>query len=65
MSKQTIAILNYENSTVEVRELPSHLIGDSVQIEDVEDWLDDQGYSVSNIQFMYGDLTISIDEVIA
>jgi hypothetical protein len=54
-----VAILNFETAEVEIKLLPKRL--HDAQMEDVEEWLSDKGYSLDNIQFMYGDIKFSME----
>jgi hypothetical protein len=55
----TVAILNYSDSTVTVRELPNHL----EQYEEIEDWIESElGMRINDIYFMSSDnMKINID----
>jgi len=52
-----IAILNYEEASIEILLLPARL--QDAQMEDIEEWLGDKGYSLDTIEYMYGDISFS------
>ena len=53
-----ITILDFTHGKVHQYYLPEHLI--DAQIEDVEEWLDEQGFNVNNIEFMTHDFDSKI-----
>ena len=53
-----ITILDFTNGKVHQYHLPEHLV--SAQIEDVEEWIDEQGFNVNNIEFMTHDVDSTI-----
>jgi len=48
-----ITILDFTSGKVHQYYLPEHLVG--AQIEDVEEWLDWQGFNLKNCEFMTHD----------
>jgi len=54
MKHAMLTVLDFTNAEVHQYHLPEHLIG--AQIEDVEEWLHEQGFKVKNIEFMTHDV---------
>ena len=50
MKHSMITVLDFTNAEVHQYHLPEHLIG--AQIEEVEEWLHEQGFNINNIEFM-------------
>ena len=53
-----ITILDFTNGEVHQYYLPEHLVG--AQIEDVEEWIDEQGFNINNVEFMTHELNKTI-----
>ena len=58
MKYEMITILDFTNAEVHQYHLPEHLVG--AQIEDVEEWIDEQGFNINNIEFMIHDFDSTI-----
>ena len=54
-----IVILDYSIGLVKIMDLPKKLW--NKQIEDVEEWLIDKGYKMSQIEWMSGELKIDFE----
>tara|TARA_R100001129_G_scaffold62159_1_gene42268 strand:- start:151 stop:321 length:171 start_codon:yes stop_codon:yes gene_type:complete len=53
-----ITILDFASGKVHQYNLPEHLVG--AQIEDVEKWIDEQGFRLKDIEFMTHDFDNTI-----
>ena len=58
MKYEMITILDFTNAEVHQYHLPEHLVG--AQIEDVEKWIDEQGFRLKDIDFMTHDFDNTI-----
>lgn len=54
METETLYVLDFADCTVGIYRIEA-----DQQIEDVEDFIEQQGYRVKDCQFMYGDITVN------
>jgi len=54
-----IVILDYASSLVRVMRLPEYLY--NKQTEEIEEWLVDNGYNLSQTEWMCGNIDIALD----